>query len=566
MFGISYDTWKEICEMYFSLHADIHKAYLQWFPFSKLTDEDKTEIAGEDFYNKYIKNGGFVLFPEVMRRSENYIQKTDGSFRKSSLISPILFLVLQAVGKEISIRYVSQRPTDVCVYYAGNYELKHPRYKQDYDAFFKAINARKEQYQYFIKTDIAGFYGNISINALINRINEICNRREQSLSQTTLMLLKELLVYIGDSCFPLIENSMASSYLSTVIYLDNIDCDLYDFIDSKVKDISSFKMIRYVDDLYILFSSEKNFDELIPVFNTVKNAYSSILKQHGLALNTKKCVLRETSEINEELKKSLYDEFVYGNESDIGSFFIGKLQEFLNEIYEVLCDCGITNAKYSGIIEKHFSNDDIEFTPEEVFNYLVYENQTELKQPSVSRKLVQIINQDVSFLSLDPKRLSVMVMQSGSDNAVKAMLNQLFIRSRSGEWNSYDTTIAIAYLIQSKFQHIDLLQVIKANCSELYSYYDNSCKRSFINQIRPVKWNQYLRCIANDVKAVFLFFMSFCEQDKGNYLAGYAYYKNFFDRISADIAFFYVKGSKKKKPDYKQYYCEKKLKSLYRER
>ena len=43
MFGISYDTWKEICDMYFSLHVGIHKAYLQWFPFSKLTDEDKTE-------------------------------------------------------------------------------------------------------------------------------------------------------------------------------------------------------------------------------------------------------------------------------------------------------------------------------------------------------------------------------------------------------------------------------------------------------------------------------------------------------------------------------------------
>ena len=55
MFGISYDTWKEICDMYFSLHVGIHKAYLQWFPFSKLTDEDKTEISGADFYNKYIK-------------------------------------------------------------------------------------------------------------------------------------------------------------------------------------------------------------------------------------------------------------------------------------------------------------------------------------------------------------------------------------------------------------------------------------------------------------------------------------------------------------------------------
>ena len=34
-----------------------------------------------------IKTGGFVLFPEVMRHSENYIQKDDGSFRNAVLIS-----------------------------------------------------------------------------------------------------------------------------------------------------------------------------------------------------------------------------------------------------------------------------------------------------------------------------------------------------------------------------------------------------------------------------------------------------------------------------------------------
>ena len=75
MFGISYDTWKEICDMYFSLHTGTHKAYLQWFPFSKLSDEDKAEISGKLFFNKYIKTGGFVLFPEVMRHSENFIQR-----------------------------------------------------------------------------------------------------------------------------------------------------------------------------------------------------------------------------------------------------------------------------------------------------------------------------------------------------------------------------------------------------------------------------------------------------------------------------------------------------------
>jgi len=128
MFGISYESWKEICDMYFSLHTGTQKAYLQWFPFSKLSEEDKAEISEEDFYNKYIQTGGFVLFPEVMRHSENYIQKSDGSFCNAALISPMLFLVLQAIGKEIASRYTQQRPVDIGVYYAGNYEFMRPKY------------------------------------------------------------------------------------------------------------------------------------------------------------------------------------------------------------------------------------------------------------------------------------------------------------------------------------------------------------------------------------------------------------------------------------------------------
>lgn len=563
MFGISYDTWKEICDMFFSLHFGTHKAYLQWFPFSKLSDEDKAEISGEDFFNKYINTGGFVLFPEVMCHSENFIQKSDGSFRNAVLVSPIFYLVLQTIGKGISTRYQSQRPNDVRVYYAGNYELNRPRYKQDYDDFFKAINAGAEEYQYFIKTDITSFFGNINVNELIDRINEICNGTAQTISQTQLLLLKELLLYCGDGYYPLIENSMASSYMATVIYLDAIDCDLHEFIKTKVEDVSSFQMIRYVDDLYILFSADKTLDQLTPVYNTVRNAYSSILKKHGLALNTKKCVLKETTEINKELKKSLYDEYVNGEKTDIGEFFTGRLRGFLTEIFEKLCAQGLTNDLYVKLIEKHFSSDDIEFTPEEVFNYLVYENQIELKQPEVSNILVRIIKRDVSLLSIDPKRLSVMVMQSGNKDTVKAMLNQLFIRSRAGVWNSYDTTIAIAYLIQSKFRHIDLLNVIKTNSPDLYSYYDYGCKASFICQIRKEKYNRYLRCIEGDTKATFLYFMSLCEKNRANYLGAYAYYKNFFDRITADMAFKAGEDPRCKKPNYKKYYTEGAFKTLY---
>ncbi len=92
MFGITYETWKSTCKMFFDLKNGTKAAYLQWFPFTKISSEDQDNIASEQFYNKYIKSGAFSLFPPAMYRSENYIQKGDGSFRDSSLLSPVLYL------------------------------------------------------------------------------------------------------------------------------------------------------------------------------------------------------------------------------------------------------------------------------------------------------------------------------------------------------------------------------------------------------------------------------------------------------------------------------------------
>ena len=130
------------------------------------------------------------------------------------------------------------------------------------------------------------------------------------------------------------------------MYLDEVDCELHDLIRTKVNAITDFQMIRYVDDLYILFSSDSSYEELTHTYNTVKNSYSSILKKHGLALNVKKCVFKNIGKINDELKKSLYDEYVNGIEQDLGQFFSGKLGGFLQDIYNHVRAYGITNEQY----------------------------------------------------------------------------------------------------------------------------------------------------------------------------------------------------------------------------
>ena len=80
MLGITYETWKNTCQMYFDLGKGTKAAYLQWFPFTKMSSDDQNAVASEDFYNKYIESGAFVLFPSAMHRSENFIRSISGVF------------------------------------------------------------------------------------------------------------------------------------------------------------------------------------------------------------------------------------------------------------------------------------------------------------------------------------------------------------------------------------------------------------------------------------------------------------------------------------------------------
>ena len=563
MFGVSYDTWKSICNMYFSLNAGSQKAYLQWYPFTKLSSADKENISGEEFYNSYIKTASFMLFPPAMHQSENYLQKGDGSFRDSSLVAPVLFLFLQSIGLEVHNHYSPIRPSDISVYYAGNYEYLRPKYKQDYDDFFKELNTSIDEYQYFIKTDITNFFANISVDRLISQIDKVCNSGTVVFSQTQLHLFKELLTYCGNGRFPLIENSVASSYLATVVYLDAVDKALHEYISKNITAFSSFRIVRYVDDMYILISSDKPIGDLHNAYNEIRNEYSSILKNYGLALNTKKCCLKESKEINLELKKSLYDEYFNGQKHNIEELFSGALYRFLNDLSIELLFDSIDIERYNELINEHFSSDDIEFTPSEVFNYFVYEDEDELKSEPVVKEIVGLVERSISFISLDPKRLTVMIMKTQSDKAIKGFLNQLFRNNRSGKWNSYDTAIAISYLIQSKFRHIDLLDILSDRHPNLYDYYFYHCKNSTIRCFDLWKVKKLAKVIAQDSKAQYLYFMYLCEMKRANYMAAFAYYKNYFDRVTADLDFAAGNDPCLKKPNYNMFYREGTLIRFY---
>ncbi|MGZ1193910.1 Abia family HEPN domain-containing protein [Lactobacillus delbrueckii subsp. bulgaricus] len=76
------------------------------------------------------------------------------------------------------------------------------------------------------------------------------------------------------------------------------------------------------------------------------------------------------------------------------------------------------------------------------------------------------------------------------------------------------------------------------------------------------KWERYRIGMGQDRKTSFLYFMYLCEQNRHGHLASYAYYKSFFDRMTANMAFL---CDVDKEPSYSKYYRTDKLSKLYKE-
>lgn len=570
MFSIKYEDWKKSCISIFSQKQGRKRIYLQWYPFSKLSSVEKNILMSEKYFNDYIKSGMFLFDSENSIIMNNYMLKSDGNFRNASLISPIMYLLSITIGRTIYEKYLPSGDTYVSKFYAGNFSENRIFYREDYDMFFKKLNNISESYQYFIKTDIKDFFSNINVNKLFEMIENRLVETDKFLSLKDLLIYRELLLFMGQGEFPLIENNVTSSYMSTIIYLEDVDTNLNKYIMENESDIVDFQMVRYVDDLYILFNLNNGTNKTInALVNRILNSYSSELKKINLSLNRNKTSWMPISELNKELKKSLYSEAVDGEDFNISDLVdVERLFRFIIDLKEKHINCELDISMYNNLINKHFIISDVEYTPQEVFNSLVYEKHNKFNNKEIKDILIELLLLDYNFLKLDSKRLIIILLKTEDKKLIKLLLSKLFEAKKRGVWDTYDTTIAINYLIQRSFKHEDLLEVLKSEENLIYNYHKYFCKKSFMQSLIESETN-YIRTIfreghSKDDKLFFLYLMYKVEIQRKNYLVAYAYFKNFFDRISAHLDFIINKDDEeKKKPNYKGFYEEKKLKKLY---
>lgn len=562
MFNLSYDSWSIVCERYlYKLKEGQMKCYIQFYPFLKLSHEDKEYIKSREFFEKYIKNFSCVLYDATLEKSDNFLQKKDGSFRNSTLISPILFLIIEAIGQEIFQHYLDNRKQNIEVFYAGDLKLNDATYKRSYDNFTKLINMEINNYNYYIKTDIQNFFDNININYLMNMIDKNCNH----FSNVNLKIFKELLLYCGNDKFPIVENSSALSYIATVIYLNDVDNKLYDFIQNNIQNIESFKIIRYVDDMYILFESSSSYNELQASYNYILDEYSSILHDVKLTLNMHKVKFDKIEYINEVLSNSIYREVIQGDTFEITDLFIENFNIFLETIIEKCKSCGniITRQQYMKIVEDIFNLENSELTPNEILNVIVFDKKDIFKKDKTLYNLRLIIDNHFDVLYLDPKKFLTMILNTRNEGIIKFLLSKILNNNKIDVWNIHNSIITIFYLMQRNFQHTALIKVLKNRLPNFYRYCEYFCKQSFIQLFDDDNMECKINIIndSNDWKLYFLYAMYRFEEDRNDILSELAFFKNYCDRLIAHLDKYI---NNRKKPNYKIFYKKKEWEKFFK--
>lgn len=555
LFRISENTWKETVNNYFNLSNRKLSNYLQWYPFTKKNMYE--ELVSDEFYNQNIRHGNFLFDHQAIKVSQNYIQKSDGTYRQAQLLSPVLLLVLEAICKEI-FDEIDGTLTNSHALYAGNLSENNVAYSKQYDLFYKEVNKLAGVYPYYMKFDISNFFRDIDINILFSMIEERTNK----FSQFHIYIYKKLFEFLGQGKFPIIENSTGLSYLATKIYLEDIDKKVNDFLIEQK--IPFFEIIRYVDDLYIFFDN-KNIDiNVDKFFSKFKSYYATNLRDLNLNMNIKKSEIRESKDINESLKMSFYQGETYDERINLHEISFIEYQLFLKKLVEVLEETGtISLNEYNSIKNQCFDWPDIELSVEEAYNTIIFKFSKEFKNnPKIINLLNKLLEDEV--ITFDVKRFVVATLHTKDEELIKNLLNIMF---KKNYWSDSDNYIAITYLLQRSFVHDNLKNKLKLNLENrnqsLYKYIETYCedtiswKRSdkyiFIENVQKYKIT---------TTTLHLYFLYIKAELDDDILISHAYFKTFFDRITAELDTYFKKSGK---VYYNKYYEKSDLTKVYKE-
>lgn len=543
MININYDIWKEACDL-IKKYAKTHgKFYLQLYPFYNYNNLNT--ISSESFFNSYVSNGAIFTNYSNFDRIDNYCRKSDGSYRNRFLLSPIIYIYYISIGLYFSKKYNQKRNKNIYVEYGASFDDGDLHYRNSYHKFVDYIVDNNSEYNYYYKLDISDFFNKIDIDLLTKLLANSLkfNQKEQ-------MLFKEFIKWCGNGTFPQTECGVTSCYLATIVYFDIIDNKLYNSL-IKEKRINKFKICRYVDDLYILLDIDGRINTDV-IENRISSLYENLIYSYGLSINREKSKFNNFDNIFSDLKSfSIFED--YDEDMEIPEEYKHHLLTFLTELGQYAEKGGINYQKYINLIDKYFDNPESKYHAGQILYVLIYKNIEWLKETKIIKKLTKIIENDFNVLSVDPRRLVSIIVNTHDEEIIKKFLNKLYCSSEEGNWLISHNFMTFQYLLYRNFASAKLLNKMRPYCSDnvdfIIKYYKEDWRKVIISkeidmQISKLKYN--------DTPISFFKFLEIISLKNGDILKAQAYNKNYFDSITKNIELVKGYSSDKNKVNYRK--------------
>ena len=556
MITMEYKDWKIACKMLESIPSNTKNKYFQTYSF-QLKEENWMEIVTENFFTSYIKTGKFLTDEDNLIFPNRTLQKHNGSYRYVKIVSPIIYLFLIAMSSHIHRIYVEKRPQDyISVYFSGNFDSEKPsaHYKSSYHSYLVDINTNQGYSDYCFQIDFSTFFPLVDTDNLFGKIENLDPKSE--------LIYSSLIKMIGQGKMPIVDGNSGLSYLNTVVYLDDFDTELINFLKN-IKEIKQFKLTRYVDDLAIFINSDES--DLSYLNSKVFTKISELAVKYRLEINSSKTKpFTPTHELGSNMNVALYDYFVYHEEVDFEQYYSKKnLEHFLDSLISLPLYANFKD--FEKISLTTLENSELVYGGADVLNAIVYNKSYWAKDKEIMDKIKILVNSDYKKLCFASRALITLVLNTENSHIIKNLLNEIFTSFKNHNNDLFDEIISIEYLVQRNFVNSDLINIIKKTNPSLVNYIEKFQISSWINSLIRVDRIYYTSeniiysKLDEDPFINFLFFRYKYFESLGQTLESFAYFKNYFDRFLAH-AMLCMGIDEGKKPNYNKYYTEQGIK------
>ena len=392
------ETWHEASELLDFQVNSKYKYYnkLNFFYFRKIFKKT-TLLKKEEYFNTHIANNAFYGFTEEFFIEKYLVPKSGLGLRNYMFFSYPSTLLYYSIGLyllKISSSFLLASKKDYLNSRYGG-DLKYDTsnklvitndttlYYNHYSQFQKDIQAeiKKSPYTVAIKLDIQNYFENISIPTLLQLLKKNVKKSElvkNKFDDDTIHLIDFYFEFINRGSLPQSDNNIISNFLG-YLYLVFGDLEIEDLlkqIDRKRNIMDSFKVIRYVDDIYIFVSFLSPFPQdkkQLDIMNINSLELSTLLTKEGYKgaelkkIHSYKKTMEEfifyfLDELSDRFYKILHlrfntkTELFWLNNDDERKKLAGAVKNVSEDYIEIENDAGMSPLKKIKLIKKVISN------------------------------------------------------------------------------------------------------------------------------------------------------------------------------------------------------------------